>query len=221
MDQKELDFGPGDCEPQCIAPGAWWMRGLVGAHTEPSADQVLDLVDALCQQSPFRHMKTPGGKTIGAAMTACGDWGWVSDSSGYRYSPVDPLRRRPWPPMPALFYELAQHAAAKAGFASYVPDTCLVNRYALGTGMGLHRDADEVDFSQPIVSFSFGLQASFRFGGATRKDPSQTIRLCHGDALVWGGPARRNYHGISRIHPGSHARLGQTRINLTFRRAKA
>lgn len=216
VDQKELEFGPGDCKPQCIAPGAYWVQGFVGSQSE----QMLDLVDELCQRSPFRQMKTPGGKTIQAAMTACGDWGWISNRDGYRYSDLDPISERPWPKMPALFFDLAQAVAARVGFAAYCPDTCLVNRYELGTGMGLHRDADEVDFSQPIVSFSFGLDASFRFGNATRKGPVQTLRLGHGDALVWGGPARRNYHGISKIHPGVHPRLGQRRINLTFRRAK-
>lgn len=220
VDQKELSFGPGSGKPQPIVPGAWWIPDFVGSRGEKVADLVLDEVQGVCERSPFRQMKTPRGQTIQAQMTACGEWGWVSDASGYHYRATDPLVQGPWPEMPLLLLELAQAAAARVRFHGFAPDTCLVNRYQPGTTMGLHRDADEVDFSQPIVSFSFGLDAAFRFGGPRRKDPIKTVRLGHGDVVVWGGPARCNYHGISRVYSGVHDRLGEARVNLTFRRAK-
>ena len=40
--------------------------------------------------APFRHMSTPGGFRMSVAMTNCGLAGWISDSDGYRYAPVDP-----------------------------------------------------------------------------------------------------------------------------------
>ena len=91
---------------------------------------------------------------------------FVRDGLGH-----DPLSGRPWPPLPAVFAELAARAAADAGFADFAPDCCLVNRYAVGAQMGTHRDFDERDLRQPIVSVSIGLPAVFLWYGATRKGP--------------------------------------------------
>jgi alkylated DNA repair protein (DNA oxidative demethylase) len=55
-------------------------------------------------------------------------------------------------------------------------------------------------------------------GGATRKDPTSTILLESGDVVVFGGAARRAYHGIDRIRAGSSTLLPEGgRINLTCR----
>ena len=35
-------------------------------------------------------MSTPGGHQMSVAMTNCGNAGWVTDRSGYRYDGVDP-----------------------------------------------------------------------------------------------------------------------------------
>ena len=35
-------------------------------------------------------MQTPGGFTMSVAMTNCGEAGWVSDRTGYRYDRIDP-----------------------------------------------------------------------------------------------------------------------------------
>ena len=39
----------------------------------------------------------------------------------------------------------------------------------------------------------------------------------HGDVVVWGGPARLNFHGVAPLADGAHPLLGHSRINLTFR----
>jgi alkylated DNA repair protein (DNA oxidative demethylase) len=85
--------------------------------------------------------------------------------------------------------------------------------------MTLHQDKNEHDFSAPIVSFSFGLPATFLFGGLTRAATVLRLPLTHGDAVVWGGPARMRYHGILPIAKGSHELTGMMRINLTVRQA--
>jgi len=64
---------------------------------------------------------------MSVATTSCGRLGWVSDSHGYRYSGLDPHSGQPWPTMPCSFLELAQSAAAQAGYADFVPDACLIN----------------------------------------------------------------------------------------------
>ena len=78
-------------------------------------------------------MVTPGGFTMSVAMTNCGALGWVSDRSGYRYDARDPERGAPWPSLPRSFARLATSAAARAGFAGFVPDACLLNRYEPGS----------------------------------------------------------------------------------------
>ncbi|GAB0115049.1 alpha-ketoglutarate-dependent dioxygenase AlkB [Acidisoma sp. C75] len=193
------------------------MRLLPG-FAEPAA--LLPLIRSIEAAAPFRFMKTRRGGQLAAAMTSAGACGWISDARGYRYESHDPESGRPWPPMPDAFQALAAGAAAAAGFAGFTPDTCLINRYAVGSGMGLHRDADEQDFAQPIVSVSLGLPALFLIGGAERADKPRPLPLASGDVLVFGGPARLLFHGIRPIRRGADPLFGPFRYNLTFRRAR-
>jgi alkylated DNA repair protein (DNA oxidative demethylase) len=182
-------------------------------------DELLSSLKCVVERSPFRNMVTPGGFRMSVAMTNCGALGWITDRTGYRYDRIDPEMNRPWPGMPGVFRELAVAAAVEAGFPDFVPDACLINRYEPGTRLSLHQDKDERDFTQPIVSVSLGLPATFLFGGLDRADKTQRIQIVHGDVLVWGGPARLRYHGIAPLRDGEHPRLGRIRCNLTFRNA--
>lgn len=213
-----IDLFAGDTGMQRIelAPGAVLLRDFAGGEAAALLADVRDVEGA----APFRHMITPGGYRMSVATTSCGAVGWVSDASGYRYSPVDPLSGRPWPAMPASFLAVAQRAAAAAGFAGYRPDCCLVNRYEPGTKLSLHQDRDEEDRDAPIVSISLGLPARFLFGGSRRGDRAQRMPLWHGDVVVWGGPARFVYHGVAPLADGEHPLTGRCRINLTFRVAR-
>lgn len=172
-------------------------------------------IDAMTVIAPFRHMTVPGGGRMSVAMTNAGI-GWVADRRGYRYDRLDPLTGSPWPDMPPLFLDLAQRAAAVAGF-DFTPDGCLINRYEPGAKMGLHQDINEGDYSAPIVSVSLGLPATFQFGGLKRSDPVERIGLHHGDVVVWGGPARKSFHGVLTLKAGHHP-IGGHRYNLTFRK---
>ena len=156
---------------------------------------------------------------MSVAMTNCGDAGWVTDRSGYRYDGIDPQSGKPWPEMPSAFRDLAGRAAAAAGFDDFLPDACLINRYQPGARMSLHQDRDERDFGNPIVSVSLGLPAIFLFGGPARSDRPRRFRLEHGDIVVWGGPSRLFFHGVAPLADGEHNLLGHQRINLTFRKA--
>jgi alkylated DNA repair protein (DNA oxidative demethylase) len=174
---------------------------------------------AVAAVSPFRFLVTPGGHTMSVAMTNCGAAGWVSDRRGYRYDKVDPLTGQAWPAMPAVFAGLADRAARKAGFAGFVPDVCLINRYTAGAKLHLHIDRDEHDYAHPIVSVSLGLSATFMWGGTARTDKPQRYAVHHGDVVVWGGASRRHYHGVSPLKDGVHEVTGDCRVNLTFRKA--
>jgi DNA oxidative demethylase len=198
-----------------LCDGAVVLRGCALA----AQDALAAGVRAVAAAAPFRHMRTPGGFRMSVAMTNCGALGWVSTPEGYRYSALDPDSGQPWPEMPAAFAELAQSAAAAAGFASFAPDACLVNRYEHGARLTLHQDKDERDFGAPIVSVSLGASATFLFGGLKRKDRLLRVPLKHGDVVVWGGPARLRYHGVAALAQSQHAFAGAARINLTLRRA--
>jgi alkylated DNA repair protein (DNA oxidative demethylase) len=204
-----------DADPRPLAPGAALLPGLALADEE----RLLEDLAAVTAAAPFRHMLVPGGHTMSVAMTSCGPLGWVSDTRGYRYDTHDPESGRAWPPMPPSFAALATRAAARAGFAGFFPDACLVNRYTPGARLSLHQDKDERDYAAPIVSVSLGLPATFLFGGATRAMRPERVPLAHGDVVVWGGPARLRYHGVLPLADGQHPRLGAQRINLTLRRA--
>lgn len=176
-------------------------------------------LQAVIIQTPLRNMMTPMGFAMSAAMTNCGELGWVANQQGYRYDILDPNTGKPWPHMPASFLQLAQTAAAECGYSNFVPDVCLINQYKVGASMGLHQDKNELDFSQPIVSVSLGIPATFLFGGLKRSDKNNKITLNHGDIVVWGGKARLKFHGIMPLKPNNHAALGAYRYNLTFRKA--
>jgi DNA oxidative demethylase len=198
-----------------IAKGAVVLRGFA----RRSAAALVAAVDAIAAAAPFRQMTTPGGWRMSAAMTNCGEAGWITDRSGYRYVAADPLTGRAWPAMPSAFHQLAAAAAAAAGFPGFAADACLINRYQPGARLSLHRDEDERDFKAPIVSVSLGLPATFLFGGSRRADRPLRIALSSGDVVVWGGPARLAYHGIAPLAEGEDSLTGPCRINLTLRKA--
>jgi len=181
--------------------------------------ELLAALRAVIALAPFRNMVTPGGHTMSVAMTNCGAAGWVTDLSGYRYARQDPVSGNPWPPMPAIFLSLVTRAAAIAGFEDFLPDACLINRYAPGAKLSLHQDKNETDFTAPIVSVSLGLPAKFLFGGLRRNDRVTRLELRHGDVVVWGRTARLAYHGVDVLKDGDHPATGRYRFNLTFRKA--
>ena len=198
-----------------LAPGALVLRGFV----RDRGPALLEALVAVTARAPFRFLVTPGGYQMSVAMTNCGSAGWISDRTGYRYGPLDPLSLEPWPTMPAVFATVAAESAARAGFACFTPDACLINQYEPGSRLSLHQDKDERDYGAPIVSVSLGLPAVFLFGGGRRSDNTQRVPLAHGDVVVWGGPARLKYHGVLPLKDGEHPLLGRRRINLTFRKA--
>lgn len=199
---------------QSLGPGAVVLRGLAAKEPALLAD-----LEYVASRAPFRHMVTPGGYCMSVAMTNCGALGWVTDRTGYRYDGLDPESGAPWPRMPESFHTLAVGAAAQAGFDDFVPDACLINRYAPGARLTLHQDRNERDFRQPIVSVSLGLPAVFLFGGLRRSEKAVRVPLEHGDVVVWGGPARMRFHGVLPLKEGHDPQLGRLRINLTFRKA--
>jgi DNA oxidative demethylase len=198
-----------------LAQGAYWLKG----HALPEATNLCNMLNHHLKKHAPQQMTTPMGYKMSVRTTSFGQIGWVSTERGYGYAKYDAVTKQPWPAIPDLLLRLASQAAEQAGYQQFVPDTCLINVYDIGSKMGLHQDNDEQDFSQPIVSVSLGIPATFLFGGTSRADKPRKIPLTHGDVVVWGGESRLNYHGILPLKAAQHHLLGQTRINLTFRKA--
>jgi DNA oxidative demethylase len=198
-----------------LGPGTAFLSGFA----LNSQKELLLGLTSVIESSPFRNMTTPGGYRMSVSMSNCGSLGWITDRTGYRYDGIDPETGQAWPEMPRIFRALAKAAAQEGGFPSFSPDACLINRYEPGSRLSLHQDKNEHDFSQPIVSVSLGLPATFLFGGTEREDGTIRVPLIHGDVVVWGGQARLRYHGVATLREGNHSLLGRLRYNLTFRRA--
>ncbi|MDB6142119.1 MAG: alkB [Pseudomonas sp.] len=210
------DDAPQAPRTEQIGPRSFVLRGFA----LPLVEQLLPALQRILGRSPFRHMVTPGGFTMSVALSNCGQLGWVTDRSGYRYTRIDPDTGQPWPDLPDLFMQLAQSAASESGFPGFIPDACLINRYVPGAKMSLHQDKNEQGYEWPVVSVSLGIPAMFLFGGMERSDKTQRVPLFHGDVVVWGGEDRLRYHGVLPLKQAEHPQLGEQRINFTFRRAE-
>lgn len=180
-------------------------------------ERLRDAVFARLKSGPLYVPRMPNsGAPMRVRMSNFGPLGWVTDKErGYRYQDIHPDTGQPWPDMPeevlALWDKLSGYAAP--------PEACLVNYYEGDARMGLHVDSDEEAWDAPVLSVSLGDTAIFRIGGTLRSDPTRSVRLASGDVCMLGGGARRAYHGVDRIMPGTSRLLPRGgRINLTLRR---
>src|SRR5215207_7892115 len=100
----DLFEGVADIRPsrETMAAGAVLLRGFA----KRAEAELLATLREIIAQAPFRRMFTPGGHQMSVAMTNCGNAGWVTDHSGYRYNGIDPDSGRSWPAMPDSFRAL-------------------------------------------------------------------------------------------------------------------
>jgi alkylated DNA repair protein (DNA oxidative demethylase) len=192
------------------------MRLLPGLLSPDRQRLLVAQVRAVLAEAPLYSPVMPrSGSPYSVRMSNCGRLGWLSDRTGYRYSPVHPLTGRPWPALPAAVLDLWRQATG----VPYEPEACLINYYGPAARLGLHRDEDEEAKEAPILSISLGDTALFRLGGPARKSPTRSLRLASGDAIVLEGPSRDWFHGVDRILPGTSRLLEEGgRFNLTLRR---
>ncbi|NVO22229.1 alpha-ketoglutarate-dependent dioxygenase AlkB family protein [Donghicola mangrovi] len=189
------------------------VRVYQGALDRSAQVSLLEDVRAILRAAPLVRHVTPSGKPMSVRMSAAGDFGWVTDRSGYRYQRHHPSGT-PWPPIPASLLLLWN----KYSKSDRAPECCLVNWYAPDAKMGLHQDNDEADLTQPVLSISLGDDARFRVGGPERSDPTRSIWLSSGDIAELGGAGRLAYHGVDKIRAGSSSLMPSGgRINLTLR----
>lgn len=198
------------------------FRYLPGHFDRAAQAALIEAVVAATRIAPFWRPAMPRtGQPLSVMMTNFGSLGWVTDKAkGYRYEPCHPHSGKAWPDMPAVLHQLW------SDFADYPapPEACLVNWYAPDSRMGMHIDWDEAATDAAVLSVSLGDKARFRIGGPQRGGKTGSIVVSSGDVVVLGGAARRCYHGVDRIYPGTSTLLpaeafpGGGRINLTLRR---
>ena len=212
--------------PVSVVPGVVHLPGWLGSEDR---QEMVDRCQAWSEASGGPHApRMRSGAPMSVGMVGLG-WHWYP----YRYSRTrddgDGGRALAFP---AWLGDLATSAVADAygvdanvcqgtdGPASFEPDVALVNWYGPGAKMGMHADKEEVS-PAPVVSFSVGRPAVFRFGNSeSRGRPWVDIILGSGDVVVFGGPARRAFHGVPRLLDGTDDPLvdgGAGRLNVTVR----
>lgn len=136
------------------------------------------------------------------------------------------------PALPEEFARCARQALAQASevapelqpwVGEYRPEAALVNYYPPAASMGLHVDRNE-ESNAPIVSLSVGDEAVFRIAGTeSAAGPFIDVTLMSGDAIVFGGSARRVFHGITRLNDNTGPAgtgVKEGRINVTIRQIR-
>jgi DNA oxidative demethylase len=186
--------------------------------------RLVEACHAVARLAPFITPVMADGRPLRVQMTNAGEWGWLSDREGYRYARCHPATGAPWPaappPLAAAVAEAVAAALGARAATAFQPQCYLINRYSPETGrLGLHRDQDERDRTQPIVTLSLGASAVFLAGGAARRDRVERVAVDSGDVVVMSGPTRMAYHGIDRLLPTlAPVTADGSRLSVTVRR---
>ena len=209
--------------PEVPVPGVVLLPGWLAPDLRT---ELLDRCRAWSEASGGpRSPRMRSGAPMSVRMVGLG-WHWYP----YRYSRTrddgDGGRALPFPPwlgrlaVRAVGDAVALDPSVAVDPSGFEPDVALVNWYGPGAKMGMHADTDEVA-GAPVVSFSVGATGVFRFGTtAGRGRPWVDLTLESGDVVAFGGPARRAYHGVPRLLPGTDDPVvGELpgRLNVTVR----
>lgn len=170
-------------------------------------------IGKIIEEAPLFTPQMPkSGANFHYQMSNCGQLGWISDRSGYRYSSNHPITGKPWPPFPPSLDKIIKILKQKKTIPTdYRPETCLINKYLENSKLGLHQDNSEKNLKAPIISISLGATGIFQIGGWKRSDPIKEINLESGSILILSGEDRMRFHGLKKITNGPK------RINLTIR----
>ncbi len=93
--------------------------------------------------------------------------------------------------------------------------------YPSSVGVGFHKDGfngNDGDVGAPVYSLTLGNTCDFTFKLVGEKK-TQSVELCSGDIIVFGGPQRLMGHSCKKIFMNSFDKKEgfNARINLTFR----
>lgn len=208
-----------------IVPGAVHLPGWL------PREQQVQLVEAARTWGrgpvPFHSPAIRGGKM--SVSMLCLGWHWqpyrysrtAGDNGGARVLPL-PVWLADWgrAALAAAVDVCPEVVACPDQAPRYQPDAAIVNYYSPDAKMGMHQDKEE-QADAPVVSFSIGDAARFRFGNtSTRTKPYTDVTLESGDAFVFGGPARLAYHGVPKIFDSTappECGITSGRLNITLR----
>lgn len=200
--------------PARIIPGAVHLPGFLDLSAqEKLVDQAREIAREVAGTPVAMRRPKVGNGQMDAWLLSLG-WFWATNP----YRMVKQVDGHPVPPVPANFQTLANEVMAQARevdpLVGPTPtiQTALVNFYPPGKGMGLHVDAEE-ESENAVVSLSFGQDTIFRIEG-------RDTLLMSGDAVVFGGPARRAKHGVLGARKGTSTLL-DGRLNITMRQMEA
>ncbi|MCW4465759.1 alpha-ketoglutarate-dependent dioxygenase AlkB [Glutamicibacter sp. MNS18] len=204
--------------PAKLRPGAYHLPGWLSLETQ---HWITERFREWGRGPVPPHSTMVAGHPM-RVKTVCLGWHW----SPNRYSrTADDVNGAVVPRVPSWLVDLGKRAVRETTgdpdkAAAYLPDAALVNYYDIHASMGMHQDREEA-INAPVVSLSIGDGATFRLGNSeNRNKPYQDVYLASGDLIVFEGPARFAYHGVTRIHPHSAppgCGLGSGRINITLR----
>jgi alkylated DNA repair protein (DNA oxidative demethylase) len=115
-------------------------------------------------------------------------------------------------PMPEWMLPLRNRFADVVGLNHEELEMGLVARYAVGAGIGWHRDRPQ--FGPTVLGISFASDAEMRFRRFVGESEEMfKITLQHGSAYIMSGPARSVWqHGMNPVK--------QLRYSITFRTIK-
>lgn len=195
-----------------LAPGLIHYSNYLGKFEKEFA--IKELRKIALHNKPYQPM-TPFGKRMSISITSAGTYGWSSDENKYFYSEVDP-QGKTWLPIPEIFLDIWAELLPQAR----KPDSLLLNIYKSNTKLGLHQDLDEKDFSQPILSLSFGFPANFAYliFSNSKQRKRHSLKLHSGDVLVMSEESRNLFHGVESIETQPNSVDGlNCRLNVTMR----
>ena len=220
--------------PELIRPGVVIIRGFLNSAEQ---QHLVDVTRTLGKKRSggFYIPHYEGGGRQRCAMMCLGKhWNPVK---GMYESTRSNFDNAPVPAVPKPFLPLVRKAVnaawscdrsvwpkRKNATIEMIPQLCIATFYTNTGRMGMHQDKHETPYvlkqQIPIVSFSVGDEADFAMSSDLNEDKPQIVKLCSGDALVFGGISRMMFHGISKFHRktapnGCNSRSG--RLNLTFR----
>ncbi|XP_017506087.1 nucleic acid dioxygenase ALKBH1 [Manis javanica] len=104
-------------------------------------------------------------------------------------------------PFPSDLAFLSEQVAAACGFQSFRAEAGILNYYRLDSTLGIHVDKSELDYSKPLLSFSFGQSAIFLLGGLKRDEAPTAMFMHSGDIMVMSGFSRLLNHAVPKVLP--------------------
>ena len=146
--------------------------------------------------APFLPHNNSIHKTFMASQFLSRKLRWLTLGGQYDWTQK---RYPPWnPPFPADIASFIHRL-----FPEMIPEAAIVNVYAPGDTLSVHRDVSEAS-SRGLVSISLGCDGIFIIGvdNGNEKDSNViAVRLRSGDAVYMAGQARFAWHGVPQILP--------------------